>query len=302
MAVLLATFQGEKYIDEQLRSIEAQDWEAIDIWASDDGSTDGTVRALQRWAAKWQRGRFTVLEGPNRGFADNFRALLVNPDIDADYVCFCDQDDIWLRDKTQAAVDKLKPSGDRPALYCARTIIADEAGHELLRSPLFRRPPNFANALVQSIGGGNTMVMNRAGHRLVQQAARRTHFVSHDWFSYLIIAGAGGEVTYAETPHVRYRQHPGNLVGSNHGWRAWAERIFAAFGGRFSTWNDDNVRALEACRDMLTPEAVQTLEMFRGARRGPLLERLHKLRQSGVYRQTRLGQLTLYAAGLLGKL
>ena len=300
--MLMATFEGEKYIDEQLRSIEAQDWAEIDIWASDDGSTDGTVKLLERWAARWTRGRFTVLTGPNRGFADNFRALLTNPDVDGDYVCFCDQDDIWLSDKTQAAAATLAASGDRPALYCARTIIADEGGHELLRSPLFRRPPNFANALVQSIGGGNTMVMNRAAHRLVQKAAQRTRFVSHDWFSYLIVAGAGGDVTYAETPHVRYRQHPGNLVGSNHGWRAWAERVFAAFGGRFSTWNDDNVRALEACRDMLTPEAATTLEMFREARRGPLLERLHKLRQSGVYRQTRFGQLTLYAAGLLGKL
>ncbi|MBN9316326.1 MAG: glycosyltransferase family 2 protein [Devosia sp.] len=302
MAVLMATFEGAKYIDEQLRSIAAQDWDAIDIWASDDGSTDGTVEVLQQWAANWRRGTFTILRGPGRGFADNFRALLVNSAIEADYVCFCDQDDIWLSDKTRAAIETLRPSGDRPALYCARTIIADESGRELQRSPLFRRPPNFANALVQSIGGGNTMVMNRAGHRLVQEAARRTPFVSHDWFSYLIIAGAGGAVTYAETPHVRYRQHPGNLVGSNHGWRAFGERILAAFGGRFSHWNDDNVRALEACRDMLTPQAVATLEMFREARRGPLLERLHKLRQSGVYRQTRFGQLTLYAAGLLGKL
>ena len=298
----MATFEGEKYIDEQLRSIEAQDWPEIDIWASDDGSTDGTVKLLERWAARWSRGRFVVLTGPNRGFADNFRSLLTNPDIEAEYVCFCDQDDIWLSDKTHAAVATLAPSGDRPALYCARTIIADERGHELLRSPLFRRPPNFANALVQSIGGGNTMVMNRAAHRLVQRAAERTRFVSHDWFSYLMVAGAGGDVTYAETPHVRYRQHPGNLVGSNHGWRAFAERVLAAFGGRFSTWNEDNVRALEVCRDMLTPEAAATLEMFREARRGPLWERLHKLRQSGVYRQTRFGQLTLYAAGLLGKL
>ena len=298
----MATFQGEKFIDEQLRSIEAQDWAEIDIWASDDGSTDGTVKLLERWAARWTRGRFTVLAGPNRGFADNFRALLINIDIDADYFCFCDQDDIWLSDKTHAAVATLRPSGDRPALYCARSIIADERGHVMLRSPLFRRPPNFANALVQSIGGGNTMVMNRAAHRLVQRAAQRTRFVSHDWFSYLMVAGAGGDVTYAETPHVRYRQHPGNLVGSNHGWRAFAERVFAAFGGRFSTWNEDNVRALEVCRDMLTPEAAATLEMFREARRGPLFERLHKLRQSGVYRQTRFGQLTLYAAGLLGKL
>lgn len=298
----MATCQGERFIDEQLRSIEEQDWAEIDIWASDDCSTDGTVAALQRWQKRWTRGRFTILKGPDRGFADNFRSLLANPDIEADYVCFCDQDDIWLADKTRAAANVLSRSGDRPALYCARTIIADETGHELLRSPLFRRPPEFANALVQSIGGGNTMVMNRAAHRMLKEAARRTGFVSHDWFSYLIVAGAGGDVTYSETPHVRYRQHPGNLVGSNHSTRAQLKRLLAAFSGRFSRWNEDNVAALVACLDMLTPTAKETLEVFRKARSGPMLERLANLRKSGVYRQSALGQVSLYAAGLLGKL
>jgi len=302
LAVLMATCQGEKYIDEQLRSIAEQSWTDIDIWASDDGSTDGTVKVLERWASTWTRGRFTVITGPNRGFAANFRSLLINPDIDADYVCFCDQDDIWLQDKTRVAAQTLALSGDRPALYCARTIIADEVGHELQRSPLFRRPAIFANALVQSIGGGNTMVMNRAAHRLMREAAKRTGFVSHDWFSYMIVAGAGGDVTYSETPHVRYRQHAGNLVGSNNGWRARLERLLAAFGGRFARWNEDNVAALNACRDLLTPTAIETLERFRGARTGTLFGRLANLRRSGVYRQTAMDQVSLYAAGLLGKL
>ena len=112
----------------------------------------GTIKVLERWARRWRRGRFTILAGPVRGFADNFRSLLINPEVDADYACFCDQDDIWLKDKTEAAAATLAASGDRPALYCARTIIADEWGHEFGLSPLFRRPPNFANALVQSIG------------------------------------------------------------------------------------------------------------------------------------------------------
>jgi glycosyltransferase involved in cell wall biosynthesis len=302
LAVLMATCQGERFIDEQLASIEAQSWAEIDIWASDDCSTDGTIAVLERWQQRWTRGKFTILRGPDRGFADNFRSLLANPDVDADYVCFCDQDDIWLPEKTRAAAEILKRSGDRPALYCARTIIADASGRELLRSPLFRRPPEFANALVQSIGGGNTMVMNRAAHQMLREAARRTGFVSHDWFSYLIVAGAGGDVTYSETPHVRYRQHAGNLVGSNHGARARLKRLLAGFTGRFSRWNEDNVSALVACRDMLTPAATETLDVFRKARSGPLFERLANLRRSGVYRQSAFGQLFLYAAGVLGKL
>ncbi len=225
-----------------------------------------------------------------------------NPAIDADFVAFWDQDDVWLADKTRVAVAALERHGRRPALYCARTIIVDAEGQELSRSPLFRRPPDFANALVQNIGGGNTMVLNRAAYDLVRQAALRTSFISHDWFAYLIVTGAGGHVIYDEHPHVRYRQHGRNLVGSNQGWDARLERIKAAFGGRFTRWNDGNVEALDVCRDLLTPTAAAMFDRFRHARSGPLLDRLVNLWRSGVYRQTALGQVSLYAAGLLGKL
>lgn len=302
LAVLMATYNGARYVDEQLRSVDQQAWPVIDMWVSDDGSTDGTPNALERWAVYWSKGEFTRLPGPGGGFSDNFRSLLTNPLVDADYVAFCDQDDVWLAEKTKVAVAALEPHGCRPALYCARTIITDAEGEELSRSPLFRRPPDFANALVQNIGGGNTMVLNRAAHELVRKAAARTDFVSHDWFAYLIVAGAGGHVTYDETPHVRYRQHGRNLVGSNQGWGARFSRIKAAFGGRFTLWNDGNVAALDACRDLLTPAAAEIFERFRQARSGPLPDRLVNLWRSGVYRQTALGQVSLYAAGLLGKL
>lgn len=302
LAVLLATYDGAGFLDEQLRSVDQQVWPTIDVWASDDGSTDGTSTALERWATSWSKGNFVRLSGPSRGFAANFRSLLVNPNVDADYVAFCDQDDVWLADKTRVAIAALELQGCRPALYCARTIVTDAEGQGLSHSPLFRRPPDFANALVQNIGGGNTMVLNRAAHELVRKAATRTGFVSHDWFAYLIVSGAGGHVTYDETPHVRYRQHGRNLVGSNQGWAARFARIKAAFGGRFTVWNDGNVAALDACRDLLTPAAAEMFDWFRQARTGPLPDRLVNLWRSGVYRQTALGQVSLYAAGLLGKL
>jgi hypothetical protein len=243
-----------------------------------------------------------VLQGPVAGFAANFRSLLTNPDVAGDLVAFCDQDDIWLPDKTSAAAEALAPYGDRPALYCARTLIVDEGGAALHPSPCFRRPPTFRNALVQSIGGGNTMVLNRAAHQLLREAARRTDFVSHDWFSYLVVTGAGGAVVYSPEPRVRYRQHGGNLVGSNRGLGPWLDRLGEAFRGRFTSWNDRNLAALEACRPLLTPDAIETMERFARARRRSLLAGAVGLAHSGVYRQTLVGQMSLYAACLLGKL
>jgi glycosyltransferase involved in cell wall biosynthesis len=303
LAVLLATFEGARFLDAQLRSVESQTWPAIDVFASDDSSTDDTPQQLVDWQSRWRKGVFVVSSAPRRGFAGNFRWLLINSEVDAAYVAFCDQDDIWLPQKTSVAAAALAPFADRPALYCARTLITDADDHPLAISPRFRRTPEFANALVQSIGGGNTMVMNRAAHALVREAARRTDFVSHDWFSYMLVSGAGGSVIFSDTPHVRYRQHGNNLVGANRGLGAKLKRLQLALGGRFSRWLDLNMRAIAACQDLLTPEARTVYDQFcAAARHHSPVSRLIGLRRSGVYRQTMIGQLSLYLAGLLGKL
>jgi glycosyltransferase involved in cell wall biosynthesis len=302
LAVLLATYNGARFLDAQLRSVIAQDWPAIDVFASDDSSSDGTPELLLSWQKIWNKGAFSITTGPRLGFAGNFRKLLADSDVDADYVAFCDQDDIWLSPKTRVAVAAIDEHGSRPALYCARTTITDADDREVSLSTLFRRTPDFANALVQSIGGGNTMVMNRPAYELLREAARRTGFVSHDWFAYLIIAGAGGKVIYSETPHVRYRQHDANLIGSNLGLQARINRARFALSGRYIGWNNLNMSALAACRDLLTPDSAAKFDHFCRARDGNLPQRIVNLWRSGVYRQTTIGQLSLYLAGLLGKL
>ncbi len=302
LAVLLATYNGARFLDAQLRSVISQDWPGIDVIASDDSSADNTMELLSSWRAIWNKGSFTISSGPRRGFAGNFRKLLAEFEVDADYVAFCDQDDIWLTEKTRVAIAAIDEHGSRPALYCARTLVTDVDDRPVSLSTLFRKTPDFANALVQSIGGGNTMVMNRAAYELLREAARRTNFVSHDWFSYLIVAGAGGKVIYSETPHVRYRQHDANLVGSNIGFRARIRRVRLALSGRYVGWNNLNMSALAACRDLLTPDAAAKFDHFRRARHGHLPQRIVNLWRSGVYRQSAIGQVSLYLAGLLGKL
>ena len=302
LTVLMATWNGARFLDSQLESIAAQDWPEIDIVVSDDGSTDGTLGLLASRAASWSKGRFEVIAGPRTGFANNFRHLMARNYPDADYVAFSDQDDLWAAGKCRVAIAQLAASGDRPALFCSRTEIVDEAGRSLGFSPDFRRPPSFANALVQSIAGGNTMVLNRSGFRLVSEVARRTGFVSHDWFCYLLVSGAGGDMTFSLLPLVRYRQHKENLIGANTGFQARMERLGAAWGGRFTRWNRANLATMEAAADLLTEDARRAMELFRAARTAPLPQRLGLLHRSGVYRQTRGGQLSLIAAALLGKL
>jgi glycosyltransferase involved in cell wall biosynthesis len=299
--VLMATCDGAAHLEEQLNSLAGQTWPAIDIRVSDDGSTDGTMAILRRWREKWAKGEFTIVEGPHAGFAENFRSL-ITAEVDAPFYAFCDQDDLWEPDKLARAIAWLGERGSTPRLFCSRTLTITEDGRAVGHSPLFARPPSFRNALVQSIAGGNTMVLNRPARDAVARACARSGFVSHDWWAYLIVTGAGGAVEYCAEPLVRYRQHALNLVGANSTFAARIARLRRLFRGEFARWHDTNLDCLEKNADLLTPEAAAILELFRNARNGGVFSRLRNLRASGVYRQTRPGEIALYAAAILGRL
>lgn len=302
VAILLATFNGSAFLEAQLASIEGQvGVGGVDIRASDDASTDGTRVILADWSRRWARGDFTVADGPAEGYAANFRSLLAGIPADADYFAFADQDDVWDLDKLAVAISRL---GDAPgpALYLSRTRLIDEAGRPLGYSPLFRRPPGFRNAIVQSIGGGNTIVMNRAAFALMAESARRTAFLSHDWWCYILCSGAGGRVIYDPQPHIGYRQHAANVIGRNTGLAPRIKRLGLLMRGRFADFSARNLESLAACRDLLTPEALATIGELKAIREtsGPAAVSL--LLRAGLYRQTAMGHLALLVAAFLRKL
>lgn len=303
VAILLCTFNGAAFLDEQLDSLEEQTHANWEVWASDDGSSDITLAQLKSRQARWPAGRMHIMNGPQRGFAANFLSLACHPDIEADHFAFCDQDDIWEADKLQRAVDWIATvPPDVPALYCARTRLVDAGGHEIGLSPLFTRDPGFGNALVQNIGGGNTMLFNAAARDLLRVAGPDVSAVAHDWWAYILISGCGGRVHYDPHPAIRYRQHGGNLIGRNSGWRARLSRILMLFRGRFRTWNERNLDALRSVDCPLTPASRALLERFAAVRRQSPLSALVGLKRCGVYRQTLLGNLGLFAAAAMRKL
>lgn len=301
--VMIATYNGIRYLGAQIKSIEYQAIDKIDLIFSDDGSRDGTVELIKDVRGSWKKGKVIVLNGPRSGFAENYRHLILSAPAQYDIFAFCDQDDVWRNDKLSTAADWLtSDQEDVPRLYCERTHIIDDEFRSIGHSPKFTRPPSFRNAIVQSIAGGNTMVYNLAAHNLLAKACRRTSFVSHDWWAYLMVSGAGGKVHYSSQPHVSYRQHSGNLVGANASWRARMHRLLLMASGRFKEWNDQNLKGLRLCEDLLTDEARSIVDNFQVARNGNITSRLIRLRQSQVYRQTVLGQISLYVACILNRI
>lgn len=300
-AVLLATYNGARFVEEQLRSIAAQTVGVIDVYASDDGSSDGTQDLLADWSRRWDKGRFEIYDGPRAGNpAENFRTLVLRISDRYDFVAYADQDDVWLPEKLERAAERLAPLDDRPAISCCRTRLIDKEGKPFGYSLYFPRPPSFANALVQSLAGGNTMVMNARAFEIVRKSLERTPCGSHDWWTYQIVTGAGGQMLYSAEPDTLYRQHDANVVGANPGLLAAIGRLPELFGGRFRSWNEENINALNQCADLLTVSNLETLGRFMVAHRGTLIERLRGLRASGIYRQTRRGQIALWTACMLG--
>lgn len=303
VAILLCTYNGARFLAEQLDSLEAQTHQNWVVIASDDGSTDTTLEILQQYQSKWSSGKLTIRSGPQKGFCQNFLSLACDPQIKADYYAFCDQDDVWLPNKLMVALENIagNQQAKMPYLYCGRTNYVTDTLKPCGFSPLFVFPPSFRNALVQSIAGGNTMVFNLASKRLIEDAGL-VEVPSHDWWLYILVTGCEGNVFYDKVGYIQYRQHEGSLVGGNNTVYAKTKRLFMVLQGRFGNWNKKNIAALVQKNNLLSESNNEVLAWFRKIGSAGLIDRLRILGVCGLYRQTRLGTISLYIATVLNKL
>jgi hypothetical protein len=281
-AVLLATFNGERHLPQQLESLLAQRAVRWTLYWRDDGSTDRTVEMLESFAAATGRVRRVSKPSGRLGPGQSFMALLRAVEGDG-LVAFCDQDDVWLPDKLARAAEALSlTSTDQAAIYCGRQTLVDADLTVLGLSPMPQKPPSFANALVQNVVTGCTLVLNAPARRL----ALSTPFPAgsmHDWWCYLIVSGSGGTVMFDPEPAMLYRQHQQNVVGASRALtRAWRA---ALRGPRpFLKLLAQHVEALQAAP--LTPDARTRVDALRGIEARNPFRRLASLRKAGVFRQS----------------
>lgn len=303
VAILLCTMQGELYLRQQLDSIGQQSYSNWEIFVSDDGSKDQTLAILEEYQLRWGKARLSIRSGPRKGFASNFLSLVCDPGIEADYYAYADQDDIWQTDKLHRAVECLEQIPANIArLYCGRTYLIDGEDRQIGYAPLFCKPPSFSNALVQNIGGGNTMVFNSKARELLRHASAGVTISAHDWWTYLVISGCGGLVHYDPEPSVQYRQHNRNLHGSNVGLTMSLRRIYMLLQGQFKEWNTLNIQALQGLGSKLTPSNQDILNNFQSIRSASLLVRIKGFYRSRIYRQTLLGNVGLVVAAIFKKI
>lgn len=300
--ILLATYNGERFLAEQLKSIACQTHDCWTLTVSDDGSTDNTLAIVQRFAIEVQQP-VTIVQGPKKGSSTaNFFHLIANAPIysDSDLYAFCDQDDVWFVDKLERAVEwHLQHTDQEVRLYCGRTQFADESLNPIGLSPDIKRPPSFGNALVQNIASGNSMVFSQAV-LVAQQKVLTEHSIWHDWTTYIVTTALGGAVWFDDEPCLSYRQHSGNVIGSNDGLKAQIARLKPLFNGRFKNWSDINCAAAHDLRDDMSHKSKNTFRYFESMRAAPsFINRLFIFLKSDIRRQRRISNLLLALALML---
>lgn len=208
--ILMSTYNGEEYIREQLDSILAQSYPDVDILIRDDGSSDDTFVILKEYEE--MHPNITAYQGDNIGVNKSFFELLRKSNSDAEYIGFCDQDDYWLPEKIERAVEKLETMSG-PALYCGTKTLVDENLEPLENQQDPHLIPGFGNAVVESICSGCTTLMNRELVDIIKERLPED-VIHHDWWCYLV-ATYLGRAYYDEKSYIYYRQHGGNEVGAS---------------------------------------------------------------------------------------
>lgn len=230
ISVALCTYEGERFLREQLDSVLAQDYPFLEVVAVDDASRDGTHALLQSYAARDPRlrvHRHPENLGLNRNFEAAFRLCR------GDLVAPCDQDDVWMPSKLSALQATL---GEAPAVYCDSEII-DERGRPRRRrlSARFRMAPvdDPASFLLENCISGHALLFRR---ELLREALPIPEGVLYDWWL-SFAACCAGRIAFCDRVLVRYRHHPG-----------------AVTQGR---WKEPHPAPLPAGRKLVTVRAVE---------------------------------------------
>jgi len=209
--VLLATLNGEKYIEEFLLSLSRQIGVKINLIVSDDGSSDSTMKIVENFIQKFQSVK--IIQGPKRGVISNFMQMLQYSK--SEYVAFADQDDYWIEHHLMESIGRLKSISNRPGMTFSRVKVFtdDDKSHFKLwpKGGLDLDPRNF---LFQNFSRGCTMVMNSSLRKLINPNFDGA--IMHDWWISLI-ALTHGVVIFGERPEIFYRIHCNNTVGESKG-------------------------------------------------------------------------------------
>lgn len=222
ITILMASYNGEKYIAEQIESILNQTEQSWKLVIQDDCSTDDTFKIAEKYVKKYPDRIFAVQRKTPSGSAqNNFFSMLCFAN--SEYTMFCDDDDVWLPNKiaiTLLEMQKLEKSFGKETLLLAHTDlrVVDALLRKISTSMMCTQKldpsrKDFNHLLIQNNITGCTMMVNRRLLELTVQQGLPRHAVMHDWWLALI-ASSLGQIGFVPEATILYRQHADNQVGA----------------------------------------------------------------------------------------
>ena len=215
--VLLSTYNGEKYLKEQLNSLFSQTYKDFEIIARDDVSSDKTLEILKSYDVK-------IIESTqNLGAKKSFSTLLeyALQNSDSEYFMFCDQDDVWNHNKIEKTLAKMKEleafyGNEKPLLIHTDLEVVDENLGTISNSMweyeyILPKCNSFNRLLIQNTVTGCTMMINRK--LALKSLDIPKEAIMHDWWIGLV-ASYFGKIGYINASTIKYRQHGNNTIGA----------------------------------------------------------------------------------------
>ena len=212
VAVIMSTYNGEKFVREQLDSIINQTYKNVEIVVRDDGSSDNTVAIIKEY--QQANKNITLHEGKNLGFVKSFFELLKLAD--ADYYSYADQDDVWIENKIELAVEELNKLDDsKPNMVFGNSDYYNE-DMKFIGKGEKNKKYSFLKALFACCGQGMTMTVNKKTRDMIIENNPKSCFF-HDWWTYLLCVGLGN-VAYNNVTTVKYRRRKENATSEGQGY------------------------------------------------------------------------------------
>lgn len=284
VAIILCTHNPNlNYITKQLISLESQTVKDYELFINDDASNHDLFQRINVLVPSIITNKYTIMRNQrNIGFGQNF-IQTVNKIKNFKYYSYCDQDDVWHKDKLQKSLEKIKNHN----LYCSSTRLID-TNDNLIGLNLLNIKASFKNSLVQSIAGGNTYLFDNKVKELLFKIPKTSVIPSHDWTIYQLAAAHDLNILYDKSPSISYRLHDKNTMGTSFGLLARLNRIKLLFSGVFREWNNQNVRILSLYQSSMSTANQDILKIFKRDRDGNLIKRIriftkYLVRRSSFY-------------------
>ena len=266
VTVLMSTYNGKRFLKEQIESILNQSGVEVTLVIRDDGSSDGTKEILKEYG---RLDNVKVFFGENEGPAMSFMSLVRDAEMETEYLAYADQDDIWLPEKLKEAVSAIGHRRERAVLYCSNQTVADEEGHGICLRYKEDPPTDLLNIIDKNHIAGCTMVMNSRLTALLKEKRPSDELIRermHDTWT-IAVAASVGKVIYDPRSFICYRQHEDNVVGlkRRNPVRRFKEKLRTAASGK----KDYHVYFAEELdrlfHDSLRKDAAYYIRLYRNA-------------------------------------